>query len=185
MIYGQYDAKEGKKGEEVGFVPGGSSIHACMYDTLSTPDEHRCHYLYRLFLFIPRSLFLWSVWIYHTPLNYPLSLFALIQYFFCYITGPHTGLIMQLIEKQLNLHQLKYPCIKMLAWLSCLNLLIYWKLLPEEWILQHFKMGTHNVGMIYLKCSMEILTLIRPRRGFLLRALTAVLLSIPTLFSII
>ena len=33
MIYGQYDAKEQKKGEQ-GFVPGGSSIHACMYVTL-------------------------------------------------------------------------------------------------------------------------------------------------------
>ena len=40
MIYGQYDAKEGKKGEEVGFVPGGSSIHNCMYGTLVTPDNY-------------------------------------------------------------------------------------------------------------------------------------------------
>ena len=57
MIYGQYDAKEGKKGEEVGFVPGGSSIHACMYDTLSMPDEHRCHYLYRFFFLFLAAYF--------------------------------------------------------------------------------------------------------------------------------
>ena len=51
MIYGQYDAKEGQKGEEVGFVPGGSSIHNCMYDTNVMPDEYLCFYSYHPFLF--------------------------------------------------------------------------------------------------------------------------------------
>jgi homogentisate 1,2-dioxygenase len=30
MIYGQYDSKEGAKGGQ-GFVPGGSSLHSCMW----------------------------------------------------------------------------------------------------------------------------------------------------------
>jgi homogentisate 1,2-dioxygenase len=47
MIYGQYDAKEQKKGEQ-GFVPGGSSIHACMYVTLRylLLDEERENFLH-------------------------------------------------------------------------------------------------------------------------------------------
>ena len=41
MVYGQYDAKEGTKGGH-SFVPGGSSLHSCMYVQYSRLLYYRC-----------------------------------------------------------------------------------------------------------------------------------------------